>query len=134
MSKKVKEMLIEQYGYAPDLIFEIKRSRKVYAYKPCEFDPKTRTEGRIYFGKIESDGIRLTIEGSFLVGPKATKNVVEVDEEEMKLWLSGEDLKTSTETRGWVILKWGFYYLGCGKSKDGIIKNYVPKERRIIPK
>jgi len=132
MSKKVKEMLLEQYGYAPeDLIFEVKRSRRVYAYKPCEFDPKTRADRGVYFGKIESDGIRLTIEGSFLVGPKATKNVVEVGEEEAKRWLSGEDLEISTEARGWVILKWGLYYLGCGKAKDGIIKNYVPKERRI---
>ncbi|MBC7094569.1 hypothetical protein [Thermococcus sp.] len=131
MSKKVKEMLIGQYGYAPELVFEVRANRRIFAYKECPFNPRVYTEKGLYFGKIESDGIRLTIEGSFLVGPKATKNVIEVGEEDAKLWLSGKDLKTSTEMRGWVILKWGLYYLGCGKAKDGIIKNYVPKERRI---
>ncbi|NJE26706.1 hypothetical protein E3E22_08770 [Thermococcus sp. MV5] len=131
MNKKVKEMLTEQYGYAPDLIFEVKPNRRIYAYKPCPFNPKVHTEKGIYFGKIESDGIRLTIEGAFLVGSKGQKNIVEVDEEKAKLWLAGKDLKTNEEINGWVILKWGQYYLGCGKAKEGIIKNYVPKERRI---
>ena len=131
MNKKVKEMLIEQYGYAPDLVFEVKPNRRVYAYKPCSFNPRVYTEKGIYFGKIESDGIRLTIEGAFLVGPKSQKNIVEVDKEKAKLWLAGKDLKISEKINGWVILKWGQYYLGCGKAKEGIIKNYVPKERRI---
>ncbi|HDG64084.1 MAG TPA: hypothetical protein ENG72_01790 [Thermococcus sp.] len=134
MSKKVKEMLIEQYGYAPDLIFEVKANRRIFAYKECPFNPRVYTEKGLYFGKIESDGIRLTIEGAFLVGPKAKRNIIEVSEDEAIQWLAGEDLKIKTPIKGWVILKWGKYYLGCGKARDGIIRNYVPKERRIAPK
>ena len=53
MSKKVKEMLIGQYGYAPDLIFEVKANRRIFAYKECPFNPRVYTEKGLYFGKIE---------------------------------------------------------------------------------
>ncbi|MEO2151708.1 MAG: hypothetical protein ABGW50_03530, partial [Thermococcus sp.] len=75
----VKRLLIENYGYAPELIYEIRGNhQKVYAYKPCGLKISDTGRRGVYFGRIESDGIRLTIEGAFLVGPKATKNVVEL--------------------------------------------------------
>ncbi|WP_048165909.1 methyltransferase RsmF C-terminal domain-like protein [Palaeococcus pacificus] len=103
--------------------------RKVYAYKNCSFDVKAHVEKGIYFGRVEADGIRLTIEGAFLVGPNATKNVIEIDEEKALKWMSGEDIEAEGE--GWVILKWGEYFLGGGKAKNGIVKNYISKDRRI---
>ncbi|MFA4647399.1 hypothetical protein P8X24_09155 [Pyrococcus kukulkanii] len=126
----VRKMLEEQYGYAPDdLVLEV-RGRRIYAYKRCEF-PEKGHEG-VYFGKIEADGIRLTIEGAFIIGPKATKNVIEVDDEKAKAWLRGEDIKVDEEGNRWVILKWRNYWLGGGKLINGVVKNYVPKERRLV--
>ncbi|WP_297436612.1 hypothetical protein [Thermococcus sp.] len=130
-SEAVRRALIEQFGHAPGLIYEIRGSRKIYAYRPCGFDPKVRTDRGIYFGRIEADGIRLSIEGSFLVGPKATKNVVELDDERARRYLSGEDIEVNAELEGWVILKWGSYYLGTGKLRGGRVHNYIPKERRL---
>ncbi len=127
----MRRALIEQFGYAPDLVYEIRGSRKIYAYKPCSFDPKVRTDKGIYFGRIEADGIRLSIEGAFLVGPKAKKNIIEINEERALRYLSGENIDVDAELEGWVILKWGQYYLGTGKVKNGKVYNYVPKERRI---
>ena len=46
----------------------------------------------MYFCEIDSKGIRLGIEGSQIIGPKATKNIVELDEEETRKWFKGEDL------------------------------------------
>ncbi|NJE84366.1 hypothetical protein E3E23_00705 [Thermococcus sp. CX2] len=131
-SERVKRLLIENYGYAPELVYEIRgRNSKVYAYRPCSFEVKSTDRQGVYFGRIESDGIRLTIEGSFLVGPKATKNVVELDEERALRYLAGESIEVEENISGWVILKWGDYYLGTGKAKDGRIYNYVPKDRRL---
>ncbi|WP_456398388.1 methyltransferase RsmF C-terminal domain-like protein [Palaeococcus sp. (in: euryarchaeotes)] len=130
-TKKVIELLIEQYGYAPDLIFEIRGNRKVYAYKDCPLDMQIHAERGIYFGKIESDGIRLTIEGAFLVGPKAERNVIELDREKMLKWMKGEDVPVDFEGNAWVILKHNMYYLGGGKASGGVVRNYVPKDRRI---
>jgi NOL1/NOP2/fmu family ribosome biogenesis protein len=85
----VKRLLIENYGYAPDLVYQIKGNhQKVYARKPCQLDVG-RNDGWLYFGRVEIDGIRLSIEGSFLVGPKATKNVITLDDERARRYLSG---------------------------------------------
>ena len=128
----VKKLLIENYGYAPDLIYEIRGNHnKVYAYKPCGLKISDTGRRGVYFGRIESDGIRLTIEGAFLVGPKATKNVVELDDERARRYLAGESVEVNESLNGWVLLKWRSYYLGSAKAKNGRLLNYVPKERRL---
>ncbi|ASJ03763.1 hypothetical protein A3L09_07295 [Thermococcus profundus] len=127
----VKRLLIENYGHAPDLVYLIRGNhQKVYARKPCPLEIKS--DGWLYFGRIESDGIRLSIEGSFLVGPKATKNVVELGDDMARRYLAGESVEIENkELHGWVIVKWRSYYLGSAKAKEGRLINYVPKERRL---
>ncbi|NJE10366.1 hypothetical protein [Thermococcus sp. MAR1] len=129
----VKKLLLENYGYAPDLLYEIRgRYHKVYAWKPCPLEIRGPDRNGVYFGRIESDGIRLSIEGSFLVGPKATKNVVELDDERARLYLAGESVEIEDKNlHGWVIVKWRSYYLGSAKAKAGKLINYVPRERRL---
>jgi NOL1/NOP2/fmu family ribosome biogenesis protein len=86
----------------------------------------------MYFCEIDRQGIRLSIEGSQIVGPKAVQNVVEISEEEAKRWLKGEDLeKECKDCNGFVILKHNKDFLGNGKYKNGRILNYVGKARRI---
>ena len=85
----------------------------------------------MYFCEIDKLGIRLSIEGSQIVGPKATKNIAEINEEQAKKWLKGEDLEVKGDYSGFVILKYYAYFLGCGKFKEGKVLNYVGKERRI---
>jgi len=127
----VKRLLIENYGHAPELVYEIRgRYHKVYAWKPCSFEIRGPDRNGVYFGRIESDGIRLTIEGAFLVGPKATKNVVELDDKRARRYLAGESVEADAPD-GWVLLKWRSYYLGSAKAKNGRLLNYVPKERRL---
>ncbi|NJE01373.1 hypothetical protein [Thermococcus sp. JdF3] len=129
----VKRLLIENYGYAPELVYEIRgRYHKVYAWKPCSLEIRGPDRNGVYFGRVESDGIRLSIEGSFLVGPKATKNVVELDDGRAKRYLAGESVEIEDkELHGWVIVRWRFYYLGSAKAKEGRLINYVPGERRL---
>ncbi|WP_148882049.1 methyltransferase RsmF C-terminal domain-like protein [Thermococcus aciditolerans] len=128
----VKRLLIENYGYAPELVYEIRgRYHKVYAWKPCSLEIRGPDRNGVYFGRVESDGIRLSIEGSFLVGPKATKNLVELDDEKARRYLSGESVEIDESVSGWVLLKWRSYYLGSAKAKEGRLINYVPKERRL---
>ena len=128
----VRKLLIEGYGYAPELIYEIRGNHsKVYAYKPCQLKISDTGRRGIYFGRIESDGIRLTIEGAFLVGSKATKNVLELDDERARRYLAGKSVEIEENVNGWVILRWRNYYLGSTKAKNGRLLNYIPKERRL---
>jgi len=85
----------------------------------------------MYFCEIDRVGIRLSIEGSQIVGPKATKNITEIDEKQTKQWLKGEDLEIEGNYSGFVILKHKNYFLGTGKFKENKVLNYVGKSRRI---
>ena len=86
----------------------------------------------MYFCEFDSVGVRLSIEGSQIVGSKATKNVVELDEEETRKWFKGEDLeKECKDCSGFVILEHKNDYLGNGKYVNGRILNYVAKTRRV---
>ena len=86
----------------------------------------------MYFCDLENE-IRLSIEGSQIIGPKAAKNVVEINEEQTKEWLKGEDLEIDGKSNysGFVIIKHNADFLGTGKYKENKILNYVSKSRRI---
>ncbi len=87
----------------------------------------------LYFGQLRNGELRLSIEGSQIVGKTATKNVVELDDSEFKLWLRGEDVeKTLIDCGGYVIIKHNNDFIGCGKYKDGKVLNFVPKARRVL--
>lgn len=110
-----------------DLQFFVTGKGRVYVYRESRCPLRGRKG--IYFGKIEKDGLRLSIEGSFLVGRVAKRGILEVDENTALRWLAGEDVELSFE--GYCILKWGQYFLGCGKGNGKVVKNYVPKDRRL---
>lgn len=84
----------------------------------------------LYFCE-EYRGIRLSIEGSQLVGPLATKNVLEIDDSQLQLWLKGEDVFLEADVEGMVLVKHGQDFVGCGKYSEGKLFNFVPKTRRL---
>lgn len=86
----------------------------------------------LYLGEIKHSELRLSIEGSQLIGPHATKNVVELDAKELREWLRGEDLVKEVTAEGFVIIKSGTDFVGTGKVKEGKILNFVPKARRLL--
>ncbi|MBI4452776.1 hypothetical protein HY637_05070 [Candidatus Woesearchaeota archaeon] len=86
----------------------------------------------MYFCEIDGNGMRLSIEGSQLVGEKATKNIIELDDEETRNWFRGNDIgKECKDCSGFVMLKNKNDFLGIGKYSNGKILNYVGKTRRI---
>ena len=86
----------------------------------------------MYFCEIDKHSIRLSIEGSQIIGPNAAKNIVELNEDETKKWFKGEDLeKQCKDCSGFVILKHNKDFLGNGKYANGKILNYVGKTRRV---
>ncbi len=141
MSEDVKvtvlKYLKEQFG-VDRIDFELKKGGKgkVYAFRKCNFDPGDiegiDTYHGIYLGRIEKDGFRLSIEGSFIIGPLATKNVVEIGDATAMQWMKGNGI--SSNVKGYVILKWRNFFVGCGKGNGKVIKNFVPGDRRITAK
>ena len=85
----------------------------------------------LYVAQEVEGQLRLSIEGSQLIGPNAKKNVIELDDKETAEWMKGTDLDKETAERGFVIIKNKDDFLGCGKATGIKILNYVPKARRI---
>ncbi|MFH1971974.1 MAG: hypothetical protein ABIJ18_00680 [archaeon] len=133
-SRELKEFykeLKDTYGFLGkfDSIVLISSNDKYYLLSRdyAELDvSKLRINNKgMYFGKKEKDGLRLSIEGSQLVG-----GGIELDEEGMKKWVEGSDVKFEKET-GYVIVRYKKDVLGCGRIVNNFLRNMVPKERRI---
>ena len=84
----------------------------------------------MYFGLLNDNELRHSIEGSQIVGRNAKKNVLELNEKESKEWLRGEDL-LKVEEKGFMIIKHKDDFLGCGKSTGEKVLNFVSKIRRV---
>ncbi len=136
-SKKILAMLNETWGFSEELDYAFieAESGKIYLAKKDVFGidlskVKINSIG-LYFAETEN-GIRLSIEGSQIVGPKASKNVVDISSEEAVRWMKGEDLEKETGISSFVILRQGSDFLGTGRAASGgRILNFVPKTRRI---
>ncbi|MBW2971853.1 hypothetical protein KY359_02345, partial [Candidatus Woesearchaeota archaeon] len=86
----------------------------------------------LYVATVNDKGVRLSIEGSQILGPYAEKNVVDINDDDLAAWLRGEDLARKPEgCEGFIILRNMDDFVGCGKVTEKGILNFVPKTRRI---
>ena len=138
-SKEIKEILklIEKQWSAklkPDYAFLRNNKNRIFIINrdvsKIDFSKLRINSIGMYFCDLEN-GIRLSIEGSQIVGPKAAKNIVEINESQVKQWLKGEDLEVNGNYSGFVIIKHNDDFLGTGKFKENKVLNYVSKSRRI---
>jgi NOL1/NOP2/fmu family ribosome biogenesis protein len=144
-TKEIRELLLQQYGYEDkmDVVFMLsEKKQRIYLFTRdlVDFDlSRLRVDSMgLYFGTLFEGKIRLTIEGTQMIGSQCTKNVLEISKREMQVWLQGEKLELSkldtsqaAESGEYVILRHGLDYLGCGKIGGNLILNYIPKTRYI---
>lgn len=138
--KQVKELLKnieDHYGIKElklDYIFFQNSEGKIFLlsndFKNFDHSNLNINSLGLYFANIKDECIRLSIEGSQLIGDKAKKNVVEINEEELRGWLRGEDLENK-EGEGFVLIKNKNDFYGSGKISKNKVFNFVPKERRM---
>jgi len=136
--KEIYELIEEQWGAKLKLDYGFLRNNKDRIFIVTKDISKIDTlklrlnSAGMYFCEVDAKGIRLSIEGAQIIGPEATKNVVELSEEETKKWLKGEELEKECKgCNGFVILKNKSDFMGTGKYSNGKILNYVSKVRRI---
>ena len=85
----------------------------------------------IYFGKIQNEKIRLSIEGVHVLKEQITKNIFELKKEQAEQWMMGQELNIQTGKKEFLIMKYKNDFLGCGKASELKIGNYIPKNRRL---
>ncbi|MBU1204302.1 MAG: tRNA pseudouridine(55) synthase TruB [Nanoarchaeota archaeon] len=138
--KKIKEILAlikEQWGadFSSELVFLMNDKGKIFLVNKEVFDLpleklKINSIG-LYFGELKNNELRLSIEGSQLIGKDAKQNLIEINEKQAMQWLKGQDVDADGNYRGFVILKHENDFLGTGKYKDEKVLNFVPKARRF---
>ncbi len=139
-NREIKKILkqLEYFGFEGRLNYAFlkKKDGKLYILdrKFGEIDTKNLRINNLglYFGKEENSGIRLSIEGSQLIRPD--KNVIELDEKQVKQWMHGKDIAMQTEEQGIKAIKSGKDFFGCGILKQNKLLNFVPKNRRLTTK
>jgi NOL1/NOP2/fmu family ribosome biogenesis protein len=135
--KHLRGLLEKCYGAGEklDYVFMLSENGGIYfASDSIKLAPRAQLHIHsvgIYFGELKNEEVRLSIEGSQAVGPIAGKNVLAVDSRVAKMWMYGMDIPSIALFDGWVIVRCGNDFLGCGRYKEGRILNHVPKERRI---
>jgi NOL1/NOP2/fmu family ribosome biogenesis protein len=133
--KLLFSQLKEQFGFSDKLnySFFVNPHKKLFILNPkvdIDFSKINVNSLGLYFANIEKE-LRLSIEGSQLIGPSSTKNILEVNETKLNSWISGKDITTKEEFSGFVLIRHGKDFYGSGKYKDGKVLNFIPKERRI---
>ena len=137
-TKEIKSKILGQWGldFKTDFAFLLSSKNRLYLVSKdiskIDYEKLRLQVVGVYFGEIMDNGeLRLSIEGSQMIGKDAKKNVVEIEKEDVKKWLYGKDIKTSTECSGFVIVKNNGDFMGTGKVKEGEILNFIPKIRRV---
>lgn len=137
--KKIIEKLNEEYGIEdiPYLLIKSGKGRyraysgslgKVELVRLAN-DVFVETIGIYLLSEEENESaIRLGFDAPNLLEVK--KNILDISKEQADEWLLGRDIHVDPNLHGFFVLKFNDDFLGCGKASQGMIKNYVPKERR----
>ena len=135
--KLIKQIVKKQFDcdYAFDYMVMQNPEQKIYLmnkeYKTID-DSKLKINSLgMYFAQIQNGELRLSIEGSQILGPLAKKNVIEINSGLLKLWIRGHDIEVDNPENGFFIVKHKNDYIGSGKLKQGVLLNFISKIRRI---
>lgn len=90
---------------------------------------ETETEG-FRFLRVTGRGLKPTTYALQFLGDCISKNVVELDKQQLlKLLRREEMIEDEAESEGYVALKYGERIVGCGMYKEGVVSSRVPKGR-----
>lgn len=133
-----KNELFETYGFETPNNWEFRELGKnrvwLLSKKVSEFntnDYNVESEG-LYFAYFDKNRLRLSPEGAQLIGETASKNVLELNEDESEKIIRGFDIEKNTGLEAeYVILKTSKGILGVGKNKKSKVLCQFRKNRRI---
>jgi NOL1/NOP2/fmu family ribosome biogenesis protein len=95
----------------------------------------------LYFANLSDEKkIRLSLDGAHIFKNQITKNILQVNDEQLNEWFRGSDIEINAEDakdiQDFVVLKYKEDIIGIGRISNSdnkdikIIKNFLPKERR----
>jgi len=140
--KELKRIVEKNYGTKIDFLHfncYINKRNEIYLVSKLvdERLVEIASYSGLYFGKLKrNEKIQLSVEGSQMVGKKATKNIAIVDDENVSRFMEGLECKwielLNCELNNFVLIKNGNDFFGTGILREDKIESLVPKARRIM--
>ena len=140
--KEVAAIIFEAYGAVlpkDDVLFLLGEDK--YSLGTRDVEPFLSVGLRIerigvYIGQLQHGEFRLSIEGSQILGPLAKSRILTLTSTQRGEWLLGKDIQLESDAQlaassHFHIIRCGADWLGAGKVKNGMLLNYVPKERYV---
>lgn len=129
----------KQWGDCPEEIKEgvLIRTGKERIYivnkdiERIDFEKIKISHQGVYIAEDKNE-LRLSMEGSQIVGPNATKNVLNLNKAQREQWFRGQDIELEGSSEGYLIVKYEEDYMGSAKHKENVLMNFVPKNRRLL--
>ncbi|MGV8142721.1 MAG: methyltransferase RsmF C-terminal domain-like protein [Candidatus Pacearchaeota archaeon] len=138
--KKMLEQLNDRFGITeiPKFLFETGRERVRGFNGELTIDELyglsriTNVEflGLYLFRADEDRSVRLSFDACLLLADQITKNIIDIDNEQLKVWMRGDNLPI-VMAKGMYIIRHGEDFLGCTVCDGEKLINFVPKERRL---
>jgi NOL1/NOP2/fmu family ribosome biogenesis protein len=136
--KRIHAQLFDQFGFSDKLPYVFllsNRDRLNIIHRDMEQLPldQLRLDSLgLYFATITDGELRLSIDGSQIIGPHATKNIVELSDEEFSTYIKGENMELHEEYPiGIYLVKHRQDFVGSCKISGKKLTNFVPKARRL---
>lgn len=148
-TKHILEKIRDQYGYdidknELDYAFLMNKDKRIYIISKdlarVPYDEMKIDGIGIYFGELYNERLRLSIEGAQIIGKHSTKNIYDLDYDQMISWIKGNDIEFKDVGEDFVIVRYKepktqkYDILGCGKynKSTGKLINYVSKSRKLV--
>jgi len=135
--KPVLKLLEKQFGIKEKLNYTLLKNNEnkffIVNNRAFEIDQKKLRINSLglYFASLENNELRLSLEATQMFGKKANKNILNLNEEQLKEYMLGKNITVDNSNNSIVILKHKDDFIGCAKQKDFKVINFLPKERRV---
>ena len=136
MNRRVRE-LSERFGIpreAFNRLAAVEDQETVFVGTPevMDFDSVRPMRRGIRLARVYPYSLKPTTSGMQVLGGQATRNVIDVSDEQAKLLINGGALNTDVEAdNGFVLIRWRGFVVGVGFYKRPVLKSQIPRFRPV---
>jgi len=136
VNRHVRE-LSERFGIPRevfDRLAEVEDQETVFVGTPevMEFGAVRPMRRGIRLARMYPYSLKPTTFGMQVLGGEATRNVVDVNDEQAKQLINGGSLNIEVEaTNGFVLIRWRRFVAGVGFYKRPVLKSQIPRFRPV---
>jgi NOL1/NOP2/fmu family ribosome biogenesis protein len=129
--------LSERFGIPAetlDRLAAVEEQETVFVGTPevMEFDAVRPMRRGIRLARVYPYSLKPTTFGMQVLGGHATRNVIDLSDEQAKLLINGGSLSTDVEAdNGFVLVRWRGFVVGVGFYKRPVLKSQIPRFRPV---